>query len=97
MSPEIGLQVQENDGVSQLHAENHDDEQNHDDLVITEQQDMSVREDINQVNGTAQQTTVIDIDDNLSTDDDNLLTCALCLQQINSDRVRGYADTEGQC
>jgi hypothetical protein len=40
---------------------------------------MSVREDINPVNGTAQQTTVIDIDDDLSTGDDNLLTCALCL------------------
>jgi hypothetical protein len=23
--------------------------------------------------------------------------CALCLQKINSDRDRGYADTEGQC
>ena len=53
MSPEIGLQVQENDGVSQLHAENHDDEQNHGDLVINEQQDMSVREDNTQVDGTA--------------------------------------------
>ncbi len=93
MSPEIGLQVQENDGVSQLHAENHDDEQNHGDLVINEQQDMSVREDINQLDGTAQHTTVIDIDEDSSTDNDNLLTCALCLQKINSDRVRGYADT----
>jgi hypothetical protein len=53
VSPEIGLQVQENDGVSQSHVENHDDEQNHGDLVINEQQDMTVREDINQVNGTA--------------------------------------------
>ena len=57
---------------------------------------MSVHEDINQVNGTVRQTTVIDIDDDSSTDDDNLLTCALCLQKINSDRDRGYADTEGQ-
>ncbi len=38
----------------------------------------------------------IGIDDISSTDDDNLLTCALCLQKINSDRDRGYADTEGQ-
>ncbi len=97
MSPEIGLQVQEHDGVSQSHAENHDNTQNHCDLVINEQQDMSVRQDINQVNGTVQQTTVIDIDDDSSTDDDNLLTCALCFRKINSDRVRGYADTEGQC
>ncbi len=52
MSPMIGLQVQKNNGVSQLHAENHEDEQNHGDLVTNEQQDMSVREDINQVNGT---------------------------------------------
>jgi hypothetical protein len=37
--------------------------------------------------------TVIDIDDNLSTDDDSQLTCALCLQGINSDADRGYADT----
>ncbi len=49
MSLEIGLQVQENNGVSQAHAENHDDEQNHGNLVTNEQQDMSVREDINQV------------------------------------------------
>ena len=53
MSPEIGLQVQENNGVSQLHAKNHDNEQNHGDLVINEQQDMSVHEDINQVDGIA--------------------------------------------
>jgi hypothetical protein len=79
VSPEIGLQVQENNGVSQSHAENHDNEQNHGDLVINKRKDMSVREDINQVDGIAQQTTVINIDDNLSTDDDNLLTCALCL------------------
>jgi hypothetical protein len=50
-------------------------------LITNEQQDMSVREDINQVNGTMQQTTVIDINDDLSTDDDNLLTCALCLKK----------------
>ncbi len=67
-----------------MHAENHDDEQNLGDLDTNEQQDMSVREDINQVDGTAQQTTVINIDDNLSTDDDNLLTCALCLQKMIS-------------
>jgi hypothetical protein len=97
VSLEIELQVQENNGVSQLHAENHDDEQSHGDLVTNEQQDMSVREDIYQVDGTAQQTTVINIDDNSSTDDDNLLTCALFLQKIHSNRHRGYADTEGQC
>jgi hypothetical protein len=97
VSPEIGFQVQENNGVSQLHAENHDDEQNCGDLVTNEQQGMSVCEDINQVNGTVRQTTVINIDDNLSTDDDYLLTCALCLQKINSDRDRGYAYTERQC
>jgi hypothetical protein len=79
VSPEIGLQVQENNGVSQLHAENHNDEQNHGDLDTNEQQGMSVHKDINQVNGTAQQTTVIDIDNDSSTDDDNLLTCTLCL------------------
>jgi hypothetical protein len=54
---------------------------------------MSVCDDINQVDGTAQQTTVIDIDDDSSTDDDNLLMCALCLLKIKSDRDRGYADT----
>ncbi len=80
-----------------MHAKNHDDEQNHGDLVTNEQQDMSVREDINQVNGTTQQTTVINTDDNSSTDDDNLLTRTLCVQKMNSDRERGYADTEGQC
>ncbi len=53
VSPEFGLQVQENNGVSQLHAENHNDEQNCSDLVTNEQQDMSVREDVNQVDGTA--------------------------------------------
>jgi hypothetical protein len=59
VSPEIGLQVQENDGVSQLHVENHEDDQNHGDLVTNEQEDMSVHEDINQVgDGTARQTTV---------------------------------------
>ncbi len=62
-----------------MHAENHANEQNHGDLVTNEQQDMSVHEDINQVDGTAQQTIVINIDDDSSTDYDNLLTCALCL------------------
>ncbi len=64
MSPEIGLPVQENDVVCQSHTENHEDEQNHGNLVTHEQQDMSVRKDINQVDGTAQQTTVNNIDDN---------------------------------
>ncbi len=81
MSLEIGLQVQENDAVRQSHSDNHSNEQNHDDLVTNEQQDMSLHEDINQVDGTAQQTTVININDNLSTGDDNLLTCTLCLQK----------------
>jgi ubiquitin C-terminal hydrolase len=49
----IGLQVQEYNGVSQSRAGNHDDEQNHGDLVTNEHQDMSVHEDINQVDGTA--------------------------------------------
>jgi hypothetical protein len=97
VSSEVGLQVQENNGVSQSHAENHDNEQNHGDLVTNQQQDMSLREDINQVNGTARQTTVINIDDDSNIVDASLLTCALCLQKINSDRDRGYADTEGQC
>jgi hypothetical protein len=52
VSPEIGLQVQENNGVSQLHADDHDNEQHLGDLVTNKQQDMSVREDINQVGGT---------------------------------------------
>jgi hypothetical protein len=52
VSLEIGLQVQDNDGVSQLLADAHDDEQHHGDLITNEQQDMSVREDINQVDGT---------------------------------------------
>ena len=131
MSPEIGLQVQDNNGVSQLLVDAHDNEQHHSDLITNEQQDVSVREDINQVDGTnvcnqsvpkeinritnvdqssannnanvnprAQQTnqTVIYVDDdNSNADDDNLLTCALCLETINSDRDIGYADTDGQC
>ncbi len=41
--------------------------------------------------------TVINVDDdNSNADDDNVLTCALCLETINSDRD-GYADTDGQC
>jgi hypothetical protein len=36
-----------------LLAENHEAEQNHGDLVINEQQYMPVRENINQVDGTA--------------------------------------------
>ena len=53
MSPDYGLQVQENNGVSQSHVENHNNEQNHGDLVTNEQQDISVCGDINQVDGTA--------------------------------------------
>ncbi len=52
MSPEIRLQVQDNDGVSQSLADAHDNEQHHGDLITNEQQDVSVREDINQVDGT---------------------------------------------
>jgi hypothetical protein len=50
--PEIGLQVQDNNGVSQLLMDAHDDEQHQGDLITNEQQDVSVREDINQVDGT---------------------------------------------
>ncbi len=52
MSPEIGLQVQDNNGVSQLLVDAHDDKNYHGDLITNKQQDVSVREDINQVNGT---------------------------------------------
>ncbi len=52
MSTEMGLQVQDNNGVSQLLVDAHDDEQHHDDLITNKQQDVSVREDINQVDGT---------------------------------------------
>jgi hypothetical protein len=52
VSLEIGLQVQDNNGVSQLLVDAHDNEQHCGDLITTEQQEMSVREDINQVNGT---------------------------------------------
>ena len=40
----------------------------------------------------------IDVDDDYSNaDDDDLFMCTLCLETINSDRDRGYADTDGQC
>jgi hypothetical protein len=52
VSPEIGLKVQDNDGVSQLLADAHDEEQHHGDLITNEQQDVSVHEDINQNDGT---------------------------------------------
>ncbi len=52
MSLEIGLQGQDNNGASRLLVDAHDNEQHHGDLITNEQQDMSVREDINQVNGT---------------------------------------------
>jgi hypothetical protein len=52
VSPKIGLQVQDNNGVSQLLVDAHDDEQHHNDLITKEQQDVSVHEDINQVDGT---------------------------------------------
>ncbi len=44
MSLEIGLQVQDNNGVSQLLMDAHDNEQHHGDLITNKQQDMSVRE-----------------------------------------------------
>jgi hypothetical protein len=50
---EFGLQVQVNDGISQLHADDHNDEQNQDDVVNSnDQQDMLVNENAIQVNGT---------------------------------------------
>ncbi len=39
----------------------------------------------------------VDDDDDSNADDDNVLMCALCLKIINSERDRGYADTDGQC
>jgi hypothetical protein len=51
VSPEIGLQVQDNDGVSQSLADAHNNEQHLGDLITNKQQDVSVREDINQVDG----------------------------------------------
>jgi hypothetical protein len=49
------------------------------------------------VNPRVQQTncTVINVDDDESNADDD--TCTLCLQAIQSDADRGYADTDGQC
>jgi hypothetical protein len=53
VSPDIGLQVQVNDGISQLLADDHNDEQNQDDVVSSNnQQDMSVNENVIQVNET---------------------------------------------
>jgi hypothetical protein len=53
VSPEIGLQVQVNDGISQLLADDHNDEQNHNDVISSnDQQDMSVNENVIQVNET---------------------------------------------
>jgi hypothetical protein len=43
------------------------------------------------------QTVIYVDDDDSNADDDNLLTCTLCLETINSDRDRGYSDTDGQC
>jgi hypothetical protein len=51
VSPEIGLHVQDNNGVSQLLADAHEDEQHHSDLITNEQQEVSVCEYINQVDG----------------------------------------------
>ncbi len=45
MSPEIGLQVQLNDGIIQSLVDDHNDEQNQDDVVSSNnQQDMLVNE-----------------------------------------------------
>jgi hypothetical protein len=53
VSPEIGLQVQVNDEISQSLTDDHNDEQNHNDVVSSnDQQDMSVNENVIQVNGT---------------------------------------------
>jgi hypothetical protein len=53
VSPEIGLQVQVNNGISQPLADDHNDEQNHYDVVSSNnQQDMLVNETVIQVNGT---------------------------------------------
>ncbi len=51
MSPEIGLQVQVNNGISQLLTDDHNNEQNQDDVVSSNnQQDMLVNENVIQVN-----------------------------------------------
>ncbi len=52
MSPAIGFQVQDNNGVSQSLMDAHDDEQHHGDLITNKQQGVSVCVDINQVDGT---------------------------------------------
>ncbi len=53
MSPEIGLQVQVNDGISQSLVDDHNDERNQDDVVSSNnQQDMLAHENVIQVNGT---------------------------------------------
>ncbi len=53
MSPEIGLQVQVNNGISQSLTDDHNYEQNQDDVVSSNnQQDMLANENIIQVNGT---------------------------------------------
>jgi hypothetical protein len=110
-----------------LLADDHNDEQSHDDVVSSNnQQDMSVNVNVLQVNGTnicnqgvleeniritnadcssannnanvnPRVQKIIYVDDDDSNADDNLLTCTLCLETINSDRDRGYADTDGQC
>ncbi len=52
VSPEIGLQVQVNDGISQSLMDDHNNEQNHNDVVSSNnQQDMLVNENVIQVNG----------------------------------------------
>ncbi len=53
VSPEIELQVQVNDGISQSLMDDHNAKQNQDDVVSSnDQQDMSVNENVIQVNGT---------------------------------------------
>jgi hypothetical protein len=47
VSPEIGLQVQVNNGISQLLMDDHNNERNHNDVVSSnDQQDMSVNENV---------------------------------------------------
>ncbi len=53
LSPEIGLHFQVNNGVSQLLADDLNDDQNQDDVVSSNnQQDISINENVIHVNGT---------------------------------------------
>ena len=53
MSLKIGLQVQVNNGISQSFVDDHNNDQNHNDVVSSnKQQDMWVNENVIQVDGT---------------------------------------------